>query len=203
MSFINLSIENPVVRCPETITGGLIGMGARFVMDGGDAGGRFGLIEHPIIPRGLACPMHLHTREDEYSFVLEGRWGFQLGDRVVYGEPGDLVYKPRDVWHSFWNASDGPARLLEIISPSGFEHYFVELSRLFASTGGSDPEAFVALNEKYGLKMDFDSVPGLVETHGLVAAVDPATLDYSLSSSSMPQPSAPEPVLMVTANSLE
>lgn len=179
MSFIDLNLDHPVARSTETTTGALIGMGARFVMDGGDADGRFGLIEHPIIPRGLACPMHLHTREDEYSFILEGRWGFQLGDRVVYGEPGDLVYKPRDVWHSFWNASDRPGRLLEIISPSGFEHYFVELSRLFASTGGNDPEAFAALHEKYGLKMDFDSVAGLVEAHGLVAAADPATLHYS------------------------
>lgn len=130
MSFIRLTVDDPVARAPETTTGALIAMGARFVMDGADAEGRFGLIEHPIIPRGLACPLHLHTREDEYSFVLEGRWGFQLGDRVVYGEPGDLIYKPRNVWHSFWNASDQPARLLEIISPSGFERYFVELSEL-------------------------------------------------------------------------
>jgi len=178
MSFINLTLDHPVVTSGETATGALIGMGARFVMDGGDAGGRFGLIEHPIIPRGLACPMHLHTREDEYSFILEGRWGFQLGDRIVYGEPGDLVYKPRDVWHSFWNASDQPARLLEIISPSGFEHYFVELARLFDSLSGNDPEAFAALNEKYGLRMDFDSVPGLLEAHGLVAAAEPATVSY-------------------------
>lgn len=70
------------------------------------------------------------TREDEYSFVLEGAWGFQLGNEVVYAEPGDLVYKPRDVWHTFWNASDELARLLEIISPSGFEQFFVELAAL-------------------------------------------------------------------------
>lgn len=121
--------------------------------------------------------MHRHSREDEYSFVLEGRWGFQLGDRVVYGEPGDLVYKPRHVWYSFWNASDAPARLLEIISPSGFERYFVELSELLASGGGLEPAAFEALNQRYGLEMDFDSVPGLVAAHGLVAAADPG-FDY-------------------------
>jgi mannose-6-phosphate isomerase-like protein (cupin superfamily) len=72
--------------------------------------------------------MHLHTREDEYSFILEGRWGFQLADTVVYGEPGDLVFKPRHVWHSFWNATDEPARLLEIISPAGFEQFFAQVS---------------------------------------------------------------------------
>jgi len=83
MSFINLNLDHPVVRAHETTTGMLVGMGARFVMDGGDADRRFGLIEHPIGPRGLAAPMHLHTREDEYSFILEGRWGFQLGDEIV------------------------------------------------------------------------------------------------------------------------
>lgn len=173
MSFINLSLDQPVARLADTETGALIAMGARFVMDGVDAERRFSLIEHPIAPRGLAAPMHLHTREDEYSFILEGRWGFQLGDKVVYGEPGDLVYKPRNVWHSFWNASDERGRLLEVISPSGFEHYFVELSELLATHGMERPDLFAKLNEEYGLKMDFDSIPDLVEAHGLVPEAGP------------------------------
>jgi quercetin dioxygenase-like cupin family protein len=168
MSFVDLSLDHPVIRHSETKTGALIAMGARFVMDGEDAEGRFGLVEHPIVPRGLASPLHLHTREDEYSFVLTGRWGFQLGDDVVHGAPGDLVYKPRNVWHAFWNAGDEPASLLEIISPAGFEHYFPELSELLAAHGQDRPDLFTALNERYGLKMDFDSVPGLVRAHSLV-----------------------------------
>jgi mannose-6-phosphate isomerase-like protein (cupin superfamily) len=168
MSFINLNLDHPVVELDETKTGALIAMGARFVMDGGDAEGRFGLIEHPIVPRGLAAPMHKHTREDEYSFVLEGRWGFQLGEDIVYGEPGDLVYKPRDVWHSFWNAGDEPARLLEIISPSGFEHYFVELSELLERHGMERLDLFEELNARYGLTIDFSTMDDLVAKHGLV-----------------------------------
>lgn len=178
MSFINVSLDNPVARAADTTTGALVAMGARFIMDGADAEGRFGLIEHPIIPRGLAAPMHLHTREDEYSFILEGKWGFQLGDDVVYGAPGDLVYKPRNVWHSFWNASDEPARLLEIISPSGFEHYFVEFSEIFRNHGLDRPDLFVELNARYGLEMDFDSVEDLVSAHGLVAVADTDTASY-------------------------
>jgi quercetin dioxygenase-like cupin family protein len=178
MSFIKVSLDNPVARAAETKTGALVAMGARFVMDGGDAEGRFGLIEHPIIPRGLAAPLHLHTREDEYSFILEGRWGFQLGDDVLYGEPGDLVYKPRNVWHAFWNASDEPARLLEIISLSGFEHYFVELSEVFRDHGPDRPDLFVELNARYGLEMNFDSVEDLVSAHGLVAAAGTDTAAY-------------------------
>jgi quercetin dioxygenase-like cupin family protein len=178
MSFINLSLSQPVARADETVTGQLVAMGARFVMDGADAGGRVSLIEHPIIPRGLAAPMHLHTREDEYSFILRGRWGFQLGEQVVYGEPGDLVYKPRDVWHSFWNASDEPASLLEVISPSGFEHYFVEISEVFKKYGADRPDLLAALNDKYGLAMDFGSVATLAETHGLVISAEPALAGY-------------------------
>ncbi len=174
MSFINLSLDNPVVRKADTTTGRLIAMGARFVMEGGDSENRFSLVEHPIIPKGLAAPMHLHTREDEYSYILEGRWGFQLGDQVVYGEPGDLVYKPRNVWHSFWNASDTPARLLEVISPSGFEHYFDEFSKILGQHGLERMDLFQEFNERYGFQIDFNSIETLVQTHGLVPAADPS-----------------------------
>ena len=50
----------------------------------------------------------MHEREDEYSFVLEGRMGAMLGDDVVYAEAGDLVFKPRNQWHTFWNAGRRP-----------------------------------------------------------------------------------------------
>src|SRR5262249_39931084 len=104
---------------------GLLGsMGARFMLSGDETEGGFSLVEHPIRPRALAAPLHRHSREDEHSFVLEGRLGALLGDEVVYGEPGDLIFKPRGQWHTFWNAGDEPARILELISPAGFERYF-------------------------------------------------------------------------------
>jgi hypothetical protein len=53
--------------------------------------------------------------------------GALLGDDVVEAGPGDLVFKPRNQWHTFWNAGDEPCRILEIISPAGFERYFQEL----------------------------------------------------------------------------
>ena len=97
---------------------GMLGsMGVRFMIDGDETGGGFSLVEHPMPPRALAAPLHRHSREDEYSFVLEGRVGALLGDEVVYGEPGDLIFKPRGQWHTFWNAGDEPARILEMISP--------------------------------------------------------------------------------------
>ncbi len=92
-------------------------VGVRFMAWSEETGGGFALVEHPIPPRGLVAPLHKHSREDEYSYVLEGRLGAQLGDEVVHAQAGDLVFKPRDQWHTFWNAGDRPCRILEIISP--------------------------------------------------------------------------------------
>lgn len=143
----------------------LAGVGVRFMIDGARSGGGFSLVEHPLAPRTLGSPIHTHSREDEYSYVLEGTVGLLLGDDLIDAQPGDLVFKPRGVPHAFWNATDALARLLEIISPAGFERYFAEAASMF--TGEPDMEAFAALSERYGLVMDFDSVPRLVAEHGL------------------------------------
>lgn len=167
MTFLNLDLGHPVVRAAETRTVSLGALGARCIMDGRPSEGRVSVVEHPIVPRGLAAPMHLHTREDEFSFILEGRWGFRLGDETVYAEPGDFVFKPRDVWHTFWNAGDAPARILEIISPAGFEQFFVELAACLQI----DPDNIDVLQEtaaKYGLHVDYDSVPRLLAELDLV-----------------------------------
>jgi len=137
------------------------------MIGGEESGGGFSLVEHPMPPRALAGPLHRHSREDEYSFVLEGRVGAQLGEEVVYGEPGDLIFKPRDQWHTFWNAGDAPARILEIISPAGFEGYFEELVELPTDTGPPDRAQIAAIAARYGLELDFASIPGLLEEHGL------------------------------------
>ena len=152
---------------PEDGQEGFLGsIGVRFMIDGSEAAERFSLVEHPMSPRALAAPLHLHTREDEYSYVLEGRMGALLGDDVVEAGPGDLIHKPRNQWHTFWNAGDEPCRILEIISPAGFEVFFAELDRL----GGAlkaDPEALAQLNERYGLEMRPETVPELLERFGL------------------------------------
>jgi gentisate 1,2-dioxygenase len=90
--------------------------------------------------------------------------GAQLGDEVVHAEKGDLVFKPRDQWHTFWNAGDEPCWVLEIISPGGFEHLFEEMA--------DDPEAMAgeaapALDARCGLEVDYESVGRLCEEHGL------------------------------------
>ena len=141
-------------------------IGVRFMIDGEEAGDRFSLVEHPMSPRALAAPLHRHTREDEYSYVVEGRVGALLGDEVLVGGPGDLIFKPRNQWHTFWNAGDEPARILEIISPAGFERFFDELVDLGGVTQ-AEPQVMADLCARYGLEMDPESVPGLVERFDL------------------------------------
>jgi mannose-6-phosphate isomerase-like protein (cupin superfamily) len=134
-------------------------LGARFMVWSEESGGGFSLVEHPIAPRSLCAPLHRHSHEDEYSYVLEGRLGAQLGDDVVFAGVGDLVFKPRGQWHTFWNAGDSPCRILEIISPGGFEHLFAE------AAAGTDPGDDVAA--RYGLELDLASIPRLCAEHGL------------------------------------
>jgi quercetin dioxygenase-like cupin family protein len=152
------------------------GLGVRFMIGGEQSGGNFALVEHPIEPRALAAPLHTHRNEDEYTYVLEGEIGVQVGEEVCIARPGDLVFKPRGVPHAFWNAGETLARALEIISPAGFERYFAEMAALFspAHPGLPDEQALGAVVAKYGLEIDMGSIPVLIERHGLVAGEAPA-----------------------------
>jgi mannose-6-phosphate isomerase-like protein (cupin superfamily) len=141
-------------------------IGARMMAWTEETGGGFSLLEHPMPPRRLAAPVHKHSREDEYSFVIEGRMGALLGDDVVYAEVGDLAFKPRDQWHTFWNAGDEPCRILEIISPGGFEHFFDEFGSMM-ETASFAPERLEDLGTRYGVEFQPDSVPRLCEEYGL------------------------------------
>jgi quercetin dioxygenase-like cupin family protein len=162
------------VLAPGDGRSGFLGtIGVRFMIGGEDAGERFALVEHPMAPRALAAPLHRHAREDEYSFVLEGRVGALLGDEVVVGTPGDLIFKPRAQWHTFWNDGDEPARLLEIISPAGFERFFGELVDL-GGAAAADPDAFIGLCDRYELEMDLASVPALLDRFRLRLAAGAA-----------------------------
>jgi mannose-6-phosphate isomerase-like protein (cupin superfamily) len=150
----------------EGRTADFVNLGNRYMIDSAATDDRFALLEHTIPPRKLAAPLHVHEREDEYSFVLSGRMGAQIGDEVVEAGPGELVFKPRGIWHAFWSASDEETHLLELISPGDFAEYFAELAPLLTA----DEPDFAKLGEiqaRYALTMDLDSIGPLMEQHGL------------------------------------
>jgi mannose-6-phosphate isomerase-like protein (cupin superfamily) len=156
----------------EGKAGFLGSIGVRFMVDGEMTGGGFALVEHPMSARALAAPLHRHHREDEYSFVIEGRMGALLGEDTIEAGPGDLVFKPRGEWHTFWNAGEDPCRILEIIAPAGFEGFFNELVEL-GGVANADPAVLGSLCERYALEMDPTSVPGLLERFDLRFPAEP------------------------------
>jgi len=79
-------------------------------------GGVFAILEFTIHPRRLVPP-HTHLAEDELSYVIDGEVGFRVGDEVTIASPGTYVQKPRGIPHTFWNPTDRPARVMELLLP--------------------------------------------------------------------------------------
>jgi mannose-6-phosphate isomerase-like protein (cupin superfamily) len=149
-----------VVKPGEGNSVWLGGMGVVFKVSGANTGGAFAVVEHPIEPGRLVRP-HVHLHEDEYSYVLEGTIGARVGDQEVTAGPGSYLFKPRGMMHTFWNPGPGPARILEVISPAGFETYFAELAA--ARDLGRRQE----LSAKYGVTYSSDWVAGLTSKYNL------------------------------------
>lgn len=156
-----------VVPPGEGRAGGLApGVGVVFKIDGEDTGGALSIVEHPFAV-GALVPPHIHTLEDECSIVLEGEIGFRSNDREVVLGPGGYIVKPRGEVHAMWNAGSTPARMIEIISPAGFERFFRELSDLTA-VGAPDPATIIALGGRYELPFaEPDWLPDLITRYGL------------------------------------
>jgi mannose-6-phosphate isomerase-like protein (cupin superfamily) len=152
--------EGILIRFNEAVT-------ARTVLGAESTAMNLSVVEHLIAPRELVAPLHMHSREDEFTLVTKGRFGFLLGEDVFYAGPGELVRKPRDQWHTFWNAGDEQGRVLEIISPAGFEQYFHEIADCFPDDAPPDLDTMARANVKYGLQMDFDSLPQLIDRFDL------------------------------------
>jgi mannose-6-phosphate isomerase-like protein (cupin superfamily) len=155
-----------VVRPGEGLTGDLGAIGVQFKLWGRDTGGALSVVEHPF-PVGALVPPHLHTHEDEFSIVIAGEIGFRSGDREVVLGAGGYITKPRGEYHAMWNAGSVPARMIEIISPAGFEHFFHKVSEL-----ADDPQSAAAqgpaLAERYGLRFaEPDWLAGVIERYGL------------------------------------
>jgi quercetin dioxygenase-like cupin family protein len=125
------------------------GVGVQFKLDGPDSLGALSIVEHPFAV-GALVPPHIHTREDEFSIVTEGRIGFRSEDQEVVLEGGGYIVKPRGEVHAMWNAGRTPARMIEVISPAGFEGFFRELAALSAASAVT-PDALGRLSEVYGL----------------------------------------------------
>ena len=158
------SQERRILRAGEGELMGPPGVQDRFVLGAAMTGGRVAVVEHVLAPGRLAAPMHHHTREDEFSFVVRGTVGASLGGDEVVAHAGDFVFKPRGEWHTFWNAGDDEARILELITPAGLDDLFRWMDSLDTEP---DPEVLASRASEYGCSLDFDATMSILERHQL------------------------------------
>lgn len=136
------------------------GLTVQFKVPGEATGGQLAIIEFVLESRRLVPP-HAHRSEAELSYVIDGEIGVRVGDSTISAPAGTYIYKPIGVLHTFWNATDRPARILEIIYPAGFEESFRESAdgvRATTVRATREPnvhdDAWVPdLKRRYGLKL--------------------------------------------------
>jgi mannose-6-phosphate isomerase-like protein (cupin superfamily) len=121
-------------------------------------GGAYGLFESWIAP-GFSPPLHVHHREDEAFWVLEGELSMCCGDRTFRAAAGSFVFLPRDVPHTFVVEGDRPARMLTLLTPGGGEAFFVAAGRSPENDGlppAAPPD--IALLQRVGAEFGSDIV---------------------------------------------
>lgn len=116
-----------------------------------DTAGTFSAIELVTQP-GQGVMVHVHEHEDELVYVVDGEIEVTLGDQTLTATAGILALLPRGIPHGFTNIGDKPSRVLDVILPGKFDHYFVELRNLYNDAGEVDEARLNALAEKYGIR---------------------------------------------------
>ena len=117
-------------------------------------GGQFTLVE--VLEDEGETPLHVHHREDEAFWILEGRIEFVVGEKTVLAGPGDFLLAPRDVPHRY-TVKHGPARMLFLFTPAGFEEMILATSDPATERRLPGPDEGVP---------DFDALPNVVQRYG-------------------------------------
>lgn len=115
----------------------------------------FSIVEWAAEPGGSGSSVHIHRLTDEAFYVLEGTFGFQVGEETVKGSAGTFVFVPKGTVHAFWNQGPSPARMLLTISPPDFWRYLKELAEGLAAAG-DDAEAAMELRKELSEKYDVE-----------------------------------------------
>jgi quercetin dioxygenase-like cupin family protein len=148
-------MQTGVLRAGEGKSYWVVGDRYTFLATGEDTGGAYALM-HALVPPHSGPPPHVHRREDETFYVLEGELTFQVDGRTIVASAGAFVTLPRGSLHAFRNTGATPAKMLILVNPSGLEKFFAEVGQ--EATGGSAPappdiEKLLAVAPKYGLEV--------------------------------------------------
>jgi len=130
-----------------------------FLITGKETGGAFFAAEMDVPPGG-GPPPHMHQREDESFYVLEGSLTIRVGENTLTASPGDFAFLPRGIVHSFKNTGDVSARVLVVMTPAGLENYFAEVFDRCVDRSAAPPPPSkeliaraLAASPKYGLEL--------------------------------------------------
>jgi quercetin dioxygenase-like cupin family protein len=131
----------------------------RILASSPQTGGVYTLVENRVSPNN-GPPPHIHSREDESFFVLEGEIDFQIGDEKITARPGTFIQGSRGIAHSFRNNTQLPARLLVFVTPAGFENFVKEFAQPVASfdspaipASKDEVDKLLAAAPKYGIQI--------------------------------------------------
>ncbi|MFL5911689.1 MAG: cupin domain-containing protein [Gaiellaceae bacterium] len=125
-----------------------VGDHLKFMARGEETGGALAAMDVTVSP-GEGPPLHVHTREDEFAYVIEGEFRWKLGDELRDAPAGSFVFIPRGLAHCFQNVGAQPGRQLVMFSPSGMEGFFDRLS----DSTELDLEAFTAAAGAHGMEV--------------------------------------------------
>lgn len=117
-----------------------------------DTAGEFAVFEGRTRPQH-GPPLHRHLDQDEYWYILEGEYRFEVDGREIYGGPGDVVFAPRGSRHTFQNMGDTAGRVVTTVVPGGLDLFFEELETVVPAGAVPDPVKMVPLFEKYRLEL--------------------------------------------------
>jgi mannose-6-phosphate isomerase-like protein (cupin superfamily) len=106
----------------------MLGTTMRLIATAATTGGRFTVGEQ-VTPAGWGPPRHIHSREDEIFYIIEGTYELRVGDERRTVSAGACAILPRDVPHGFRNVVSTPGRLLFVITPGGLEEYFLAVAK--------------------------------------------------------------------------
>lgn len=157
---------------------------------GRQTGGRYALVE-VLEPEGVDGPLHVHHREDEGFWILEGELTFQIGETLLKAGPGSFVFGPRDVPHTY-RVDRGPARILFILSPAGFEDF------IYASSEPAQSPTLPPAPEGPPSEGEMELLAALARAHG-AEILGPSPIGDQQSPASLSLGSTPSPDASVPA----
>lgn len=120
------------------------------LLGGAQTGGKYTMFT-AITPPGEGTPLHYHTREDEWFFVLEGCAEFFVNGAWVRAPAGTAAFVPQGVLHAFRNTADAPLKMLIHTAPSGFENFYARCAEEFAKNSTPDPAVLIRIAGEHGI----------------------------------------------------